>query len=386
MNLNNNNNNPPMSAKTRRQRKREYNATPQNQPQPKRQKPNPGEQTRQRKRTARNARAFADRALAGKGRTKNGTTNRANFVIEEDEYIAEVTPANEPAFNVVQYPVNPGQVSMFPWLSTIAKNFEKYCFEYLEFYYKREVSEFATNGQTGKVIYSFDTDASDPAPFGKQEMEATDPHEDALPSENFRLPIPKKMLLPLLSDAHFVRPGALPANTDLKTYDVGTLNVATQATAANTATGELHVRYRVRLMIPVLPPGGSQGSAILVQGGGSLAAATPFGSVPTVTGSITLAAAATNVLSISNVQIGQELSIKVALDGTVLGAPSFTAPVGLTLKTALLAVAGAAQTQSALWSTYTVTALNPSITVTTTATTITFAVAEVSVAAPPSTV
>jgi hypothetical protein len=342
---------------------------------------------RQQKRRAKMGRAAAEyalegRALAGKGGTRNGTTNRRDFVIEEDEYIAEVTPANEPAFNVVQYPVNPGQVGTFPWLSTIAKNFEKYCFEKLEFYYKREVSEFATNGQTGKVIYSFDTDASDPPPFGKQEMEATDPHEDALPSENFRLPVPAKMLIPVMTDAHFVRPGALPAGADIKTYDVGALNVATQATAANTATGELHVRYRVRLMIPVLPPGGSQATGSLQGAGGSFAAATPFGAAPLATGAITLAGAATNVLSIQNVQIGQELSIKAVLDGTVLGTPTWGTLVGLTLKNNVASLVNAAATQSVAWNTYTVTALNPSLVLTTTATTVTACVAEVSVLAP----
>jgi hypothetical protein len=279
--------------------------------------------------------------------------------------------------------VNPGQVQTFPWLSTIAKNFEKYCFEKLEFYYKREVSEFASNGQTGKVIYSFDTDASDPIPFGKQEMEATDPHEDALPSENFRLPVPAKMLLPLLSDAHFVRPGALPANTDLKTYDVGALNVATQGTAANTATGELHVRYRVRLMIPVIPPGGSQGAGALQGAGGSLAQGTPFGASPLPTGQIVLSGAATNVVSITNVQIGQEISIVGVVGGTVITATNWQTLVGMTQKTSLAvnAINGAA-TQGVGAITATVTALNPTIALAVLATTVTSSEVIVTILAP----
>jgi hypothetical protein len=180
------------------------------------------------------------------------------MVIEEDEYIAEVTVANQPAFNNVQYPVNPGQVGTFPWLSTIAGRFEKYRFDYLEFYYKREVSEFATNGQVGKVIMSFDTDASDAPPATKQQMEDTDPHVDALPSENMRLVIPRKMLQNQL-DSHYVRPGALPGSADVKTYDVGNLNVATIIIANNVAVGELHVRYRVELSIPVLENAGGLG-------------------------------------------------------------------------------------------------------------------------------
>jgi hypothetical protein len=381
--MNNNNNAPSRGRRNKRARaggSSDQGGAP---PQKKRKVSN-----RQRKRRAKMGRAAAEyaleeRHLAGKGRTRNGTTNRRDFVIEEDEYIAEVTPANEPAFNVVQYPVNPGQVQTFPWLSTIAKNFEKYCFEKLEFYYKREVSEFASNGQTGKVIFSFDTDASDPIPFGKQEMEATDPHEDALPSENFRLPIPSKMLLPLLSDAHFVRPGALPANTDLKTYDVGALNVATQGTAANTATGELHVRYRVRLMIPVIPPGGSQGAGALQGSGGSLAQGTPFGASPLPTGQIVLSGAATNVVSITNVQIGQEISIVGTVGGTVITATNWQTLVGMTQKTSLAvnAINGAA-TQGVGAITATVTALNPTIALAVLATTVTSSEVIVTILAP----
>jgi hypothetical protein len=380
--MNNNNNAPSRGRRNKRARaggSSDQGGAP---PQKKRKVSN-----RQQKRRAKMGRAAAEyaleeRNLAGKGRTRNGTTNRRDFVIEEDEYIAEVTPANEPAFNVTQYPVNPGQVGTFPWLSTIAKNFEKYCFEKLEFYYKREVSEFATNGQTGKVIYSFDTDASDPAPFGKQEMEATDPHEDALPSENFRLPIPTKMLIPLMNDAHFVRPGALPPGTDLKTYDVGTLNVATQATAANTATGELHVRYRVRLMVPVLPPGGSQAAGTLQGAGGSFTAATPFGAAPVSNGAVTIAAAGTKVISISNVQVGTEIQVSSTIAGTVITNCGYDTLVGLTLKNDTFNGFPAAATIGAAISTFLVTALNPSLDLEVSATTVTGSTCVVTVLAP----
>jgi hypothetical protein len=51
----------------------------------------------------------------------------------------------------------------------------------------------------------------------------------------------------------FVRPGGLPGASDIKTYDAGNFNIATQGLAANTATlGELRVRYSVTLSVPVL--------------------------------------------------------------------------------------------------------------------------------------
>jgi len=134
----------------------------------------------------------------------------------------------------------------------LQKILKKYEFEFLEFYYKREVSEFATNGQVGKVMLSFDPDASDGPPSTKQNVEDSDPHVDGMPCENIILVVPPRMLK-TLNDAHYVRPAGLPGGNDIKTFDVGNLFVSTQGIVNNVEIGELHVRYRVRLSIPVLP-------------------------------------------------------------------------------------------------------------------------------------
>jgi len=219
----------------------------------KRKNQNPKPPKRQRRRRGQQAPAdlgtsFSQMSLTARGSTRNSQNTRQRAVFEEDEYIGEIT--GTVAFQNTQFQVNPGQVGTFPWLSTIAARFEKYRFQYLEFYYKREVSEFATAGQTGKVIMSFDTDALDAPPASKQQMEDTVPHVDAMPCENMRLVIAPQYLHGQ-TDAYYVRPGGLPAGGDIKTYDVGNLNVGTIATTA-AVVGELHVRYRVELMIPVL--------------------------------------------------------------------------------------------------------------------------------------
>jgi hypothetical protein len=184
-------------------------------------------------------------------RGKRGGLSRTH-ILEEDEYIGEVTVANQPNFNPVAYHVNIGQAGTFPWGSVIAKNYEKYQFEYCEFYYKKEVSQFATNGQVGKVIMSFDSDASDGAPTTKQQMEDQEPHADCMPSENLSLSIPRKMMKGSMVDAHYVRPAGLPGAADIKTYDVGNFYIATQGIVNNVSIGELHVRYRCKLSIPIL--------------------------------------------------------------------------------------------------------------------------------------
>jgi len=188
----------------------------------------------------------------GVGNTFSSSRSKRDMIIEESEYVAEVTVANQPNFNVTSFGINPGNATLFPWLSSIAKQFEKYQFERLCFVYKKEVSEFATNGQTGKVILSVDFDAADPLPATKQQMEDTVPHADAMPCESFALRVDARDLKPASTDAKYVRAGGVPGGTDIKTYDLGNLNVATIGSTVNAAVGELHVVYRVKLMKPVL--------------------------------------------------------------------------------------------------------------------------------------
>jgi hypothetical protein len=184
----------------------------------------------------------------------NRSSTRLRQVIEEDEYIADIN--GSVAFATTPYNVNIGQGAVFPWGSKIAALFEKYHFDKLEFYYRREVSEYATNGQSGKVMLSFDYDSSDAAPTSKQQVLDTVPHADAMPCKpSINLNINTNEMK--AQDGWYVRTGAQPANTDIKTYDAGILYVSTYGCANTTAIGELRVRYKCTLMVPILQaPGG----------------------------------------------------------------------------------------------------------------------------------
>jgi hypothetical protein len=183
-----------------------------------------------------------------------GTNFRSGKISRENdmEYIGEVV-SNSTGFSVVnQYACNPGQAATFPWLSKKALLYEKYEFKSLDFIYKPEVTQFASLGTTGKVILSFDYDASDPAPSSKQNAEDTDPSADGMPYEEICLTLkPKEMHKN--SDAKFVRPGGLPGGSDIKTYDCGNFFVSISGIEANSGTlGELWVRYNCVLSVPVL--------------------------------------------------------------------------------------------------------------------------------------
>jgi len=207
-------------------------------------------------------------SVGSTGPLRLGSSNRArvrkSHVIEEDEYIADIS--GSVSFATTSYPVNIGQATTFPWGSKIAALYEKYSFQYLEFYYRREVSEYATNGQTGKVMLSFDFDASDAPPAGKQQVLDTEPHSDGMPCmEQISLVISTKEMA--RQDSWYVRPGSQPANTDIKTYDCGNLSVSTYGNANTSVVGELRVRYKCIVSIPVLESlgGASSGAGSYLQ-------------------------------------------------------------------------------------------------------------------------
>lgn len=173
---------------------------------------------------------------------------RRSRVEVEDEYIADI--AGSVTFATSQFSLNPGQATTFPWLSQEAKLFEKYKVLGLEFYYRPQVSAYATNGQTGKVMLSFDYDASDPAPATKQQVEDTHPHADGMPYETVLLSVDSKEST--RQDSFFVRSGGLPGGSDIKTYDFGNLSVSTIGNNSTANIGELRVRYAIALFDPVL--------------------------------------------------------------------------------------------------------------------------------------
>lgn len=185
-----------------------------------------------------------------------GFGNKNSIVIQETEYIGEVTSSSTSFKVLSSYPINPGQAQTFPWLSTIAQNYEKYEFLALQWIYKPEVSQYATNGQTGKILLSVDYDASDAPPQNKMEMEDVVPHADSMPYQQLKLNC-KPSEMHKNSDAKYIRNGGLPGNSDIKTYDAGNLFVGSSGIATSSGVlGELHVKYIVKLSIPIVQSGG----------------------------------------------------------------------------------------------------------------------------------
>jgi hypothetical protein len=253
-------------------------------------------------------------------------------VIKHREYIQDITAgAGAPsAFNVgATIPLNPGQTQSFPWLSTIAARFESYRFLSLSHSYETD----APTTLGGTLVMTTDFDATDDAPTSKQQAMAYRGYTKCpLYGEAGKKVIHRA----LAEDLHklkerYVRPGAVPVNTDLKMYDVGNLFVITQgATTASASCGELFVDYEILLMTPVYD------NTITTSGtltGLTSAIATPFLS-GTALGAIQLGTqtATPTVLRVVGLVVGQEYQLTYNVVGASVATLTWGTYVGWTIK------------------------------------------------------
>lgn len=163
--------------------------------------------------------------------------------IRHREYLADV--AGSVAFANTAFAINPGLAASFPWLSAIAVRFESYIFRRLRFEYETQRST-ATNGT---VMMAVDFDAADAAPTTKTGIMS---YHNAVRSAVWDECCYNSDAgdLRKFGVQRFIRSAGLAANLDIKTYDVGNLNIATQGEADTTAIGELYVEYDVELITP----------------------------------------------------------------------------------------------------------------------------------------
>jgi hypothetical protein len=151
--------------------------------------------------------------------------------------------------------------------------------------------------------------------------------------------------------SNYVRPGLQPANTDIKEYDIGTLNICTQNVTSNSAVcGELYVEYDITLRTPVYEAAASTSGTMSTQTGTQTA---PL-AAGVALGAIGITQAGTTTISFTNLVIGQEYVI-IYYNASSSGTQ--TTPVGMTLKTTM-----ESGSQTSVY-TYTATATSGSIVV-----------------------
>lgn len=166
-----------------------------------------------------------------------------DVIISHREYFTDVNSTSE--FTAVKFNINPGRSTMFPWLSGIAMNYERYRFTSLKFHFRTG----APTSTPGKLGMYADYDASDPVPTTKAVAFANRNYVDSPIWANCTWTAAASDLRRLPS--YYVYDGNT-TETDhaLDLSDLGILVLVTSMDSSPNLSGELFVEYTVQLMTP----------------------------------------------------------------------------------------------------------------------------------------
>jgi hypothetical protein len=228
-------------------------------------------------------------------------TYRDSIVVKHREFIQDVT--GQTNFTATSFPINPGRDTLFTWLPDLANRYERYQFDSLRFIYEPRCS----TATAGTVILAVDYDALDSAPVSKQDVYAYHHSSQSSAWDESCMMVEPEILRsrgPL-----YTRPGAAPAGSDLKSYDLGNLWLCVSGFSGAVVCGELFVEYTVSLRIPQIQSNVQSGS---INGTAGLAAGSLFGSAQTVAGLLDL-----TITSASTITFNQNFSGDLVIE--VLG-------------------------------------------------------------------
>lgn len=181
------------------------------------------------------------------------STNGDDVIIKHREFIADLTSST--GFVNSNYLINPGNASLFPWLSGLATNFEEYEFLGLIFEFKSTSGSAiaSTNNALGTVMMATDYNVENGNFSTKRAMETTEFSTSASTAESFIHPIECAKNKNVLGIQYITASTSVGAVTgDPRFYYQGNLQIATAGQqAASITIGELWVSYQVKLAKPI---------------------------------------------------------------------------------------------------------------------------------------
>lgn len=203
--------------------------------------------------------------------------------IEKWEYLEDISGSTSEFAVAKTLDMNPGMTSSFPWLSGMARLFESYRFEKLDY----DLEPMAPTSATGTIALVPDYNSSDSAPISKVEALEFESAVRTAPWASCTMVSSKSNLQKRLS--YFCRSSDVPSTSTVDLFDTGRLFVCVGDQGGTSKISELWVHYIVEFSTPQfdLSLAGLSGfiSASSGLGNGNL-----FGSSATITGSIDMTA------------------------------------------------------------------------------------------------
>jgi len=179
-----------------------------------------------------------------------------SITLTHKEYVADVLSST--IFQTTTYYNNPGNSTLFPWLSQLAALYEEFYIMGMVYEYKptSAAAVGTTNSAMGVVVMATDYDVADVTFLTKQSMEAAEYSTSGVPFDCQVHPIEcARSRTPFIS--YYVSnantPTGLPAGVSMHEYFPSATTIATVGQqSSGQAIGELWVTYHVVLMKPIL--------------------------------------------------------------------------------------------------------------------------------------
>lgn len=182
------------------------------------------------------------------------------FLIQHEEYIGDLyTPdgGGPTVFAIDTYNLNPANSNLFPWLSTVATNFEEWSPKGIIFTLKTMASDVSTALSLGMMFGAVQYDALDDVFANKEELLNYEGANSVKVSHSAMIPVECKPSLDTLTHL-YVKPGnLLPEGADTRFYDLGNVSFGTSGCPESlTPVAEIWVSYEIAFFKPKLTAGG----------------------------------------------------------------------------------------------------------------------------------
>lgn len=186
-----------------------------------------------------------------------GTDETGRVVISKTEYLCDVFSPGSNNFTNTAYNMNPGWAGTFPWLSQVATNYTKWKPLKVLYEFIPTLSYASTTGAMGTIMFAFNYNAGEGPFASKAQMIEYCGSVSRVLNQSIMLGVecdPDKLGSP---GAWFVRAGPVPEGQDIKTYDLGTFQVAVSGIdpavfPVGTQIGMIKCHYQIELSQPRL--------------------------------------------------------------------------------------------------------------------------------------
>jgi len=189
--------------------------------------------------------------------------------IQHREFIQDIVSSSvASAFSVTKFAIQPAFT--FPWLSTVASNYQEYKINGMVFEFKSTSSDAlnSTNTALGSVVMSTQYNVLQPDPLNKASMEQLEFVTSCKPSLSMLHPLEcarGESMMTVLS----TRSGPAATGSDLRLYDYANHYVSVSGMqATNVNIGELWVSYDITLLKPRLGSAADMADRYYVAGTG----------------------------------------------------------------------------------------------------------------------